>query len=91
MERYDINYTYIVNECSGDGLFRPITLMLNNRSLRSYTLTDGLSTPVEEDGRYFITLTAVNSVTMSGTTEAVPSPVITGEAGRSVPITCIYM
>ena len=84
VERYEIGYEYSVLECIGEreGDFRRITEMLNNGTLRSYTLTNSSSTPVEEDTTFFsITLTAVNNVTRSDPTEF-PSSVTTADAGK---------
>ena len=53
------------------GTFPTISVVLNNGSLRSYNLMNSTSTSVEEDGIYFISLTAINSVTMSDPTEPV--------------------
>ena len=82
MDRYEINYDRIVNECGGGiGSFPTVTMVLDDGSLRSYTLTNGSSTPVEEDSMYFIELRAVNSVTRSDTTMAFPNPIFTSDAG----------
>lgn len=81
MDRYEINYDHIVNECGGDmGSFPTVTVVLDDGSLRSYTLTNSSLSPVEEDSMYFISLRAVNSVTRSDATMASPSPVTTGDA-----------
>ena len=88
VDGYEIGYDRIVNECGGDiGSFPTVTVMLNSGSLRSYTLTNSSSTPVEEDSRHFITLRAVNSVTRSDSTMAFPYPVITGDAGLVIDLT----
>ena len=88
MERYEINYEYTVNECIGEGgSFPAIIVTLNNGSLRRYTWSNSSSTPVEEDTTFSsITLTALNSVTRSDSTIALPSPnpVMTADAGKSV-------
>ena len=82
MERYEIIYDRTINECGGGiGNFPTVTVVLDDGSLRSYTLTDSSSTPVEEDSMYFITLRAVNSVTRSDATVAFPDPIITADAG----------
>lgn len=62
VERYAINYTYVVDECRSEGgNFPPVIVTYsNNGSLGSYTLI-----PVEEDSIYFITLIARNNVTES--------------------------
>jgi hypothetical protein len=81
VDSYEIIYDRTINECGGTGNFPTVTVELDDSSLRSYTLTNSSSTPVEEDSMYFISLRAVNSVTMSDATEAFPSPVTTGDAG----------
>ena len=80
VDSYEIRYEYRVNECSeGMGSFQPVTVMGINGSLRSYTLTNSASTPVEEDSTFFITVTAVNSVTRSEPTPQIRF--ITPDAG----------
>ena len=59
-----------------------ITVTGINGSLRSYTLTNSVSTPVEEDSVFSLTLTAVNSVTTSGPTQAVL--IETADAGNQL-------
>ena len=81
MESYEIYYQYIIEQCDGEGVsnFPPITVLVNDNSLRRYTLNNSASTPVEADSFFQISLTAVNSVTRS-----VPSQLImitTAEAG----------
>ena len=88
VDSYEINYDRIVNECGGNiGSFPTVTVILDNGSLRSYTLTNSSSTPVEEDSRYYITLRAVNSVTRSDTTMAFPNPITTANAGLLTDLT----
>ena len=66
---YEINYSFTVNECSGnEGNFQPVTVMLADRSLRSYTIMNSSTSRVEEDSTYSISLTAVNSVERSTAT-----------------------
>ena len=82
MDSYEIIYDRIVNECGGGiGSFPTVTVVLDDGSLRSYTLINSSSAPVEEDGMYFIELRADNSVTRSESTMAFPSPVDTADAG----------
>ena len=69
MNGYEINYSYQVIECIYDGdtrPFPPVTVFMNNGSLRSYTIMNSRTTPVEEDSQYTISITAVNSVERSG-------------------------
>ena len=66
---YEINYCYNVIECLRDGDTQPfpsVTVTLNNGSLRSYTIMNSSTTPVEEDSQFTISITAVNSVGRSG-------------------------
>ena len=66
VDNYEINYTYVVDECPSEGgNIPPVTVTLSNGSLWSYTLKNSSLTPVEEDSIYFITLIARNSVTES--------------------------
>ena len=77
VESYEINYSYILNECSG--VRDPqVTVTLSNSSLRSYTIENGPETPVEEDSEYSISLIAINSV---GRSPASDTRVTTDEAG----------
>ena len=66
VDYYEINYNFTINECIGtvDG-YGSGTVMINDSSTRSYSITNGASTPVEEDSIYCITLTAVNSIERS--------------------------
>ena len=85
MDSYEINYDHIINECGGNiGILPTVTVILDNGSLRSYTLTNSSSTPVEEDSMHFITLRAVNSVTRSDTTMA---SITTADAGLLIDLT----
>ena len=56
-----------------------VTVMLNNGSLRSYTLTNSSLTPMEEDSSFFITLKAINGAMMSDPTP--PVHIETADAG----------
>ena len=64
---YRIVYSYTVNECTGEDArpIPPVTVVLNDGALRSYTIMNSPTSPVEEDSNYLITVTAVNSVTES--------------------------
>ena len=69
MHGYEINYCYNVIECLSDGdtqPFPPVTVFINNGSLRNYTVMNSPTTPVEEDSQYIISITAVNSLAQSG-------------------------
>ena len=65
--RYKIVYSYTVNECIGEDTrpIPPVTVVLNDDALRSYTIINNLISPVDEDSNYLFTVTAVNSVTES--------------------------
>ena len=61
MEGYEINYSFTIDECSGDeGRIPVVTASISDSSLRSYTILNSSATPVEEDSIYSISLTAVN-------------------------------
>jgi hypothetical protein len=53
VDSYEAIYTYVIEECLSEGgnfPWVPVTARFgNNGSLRSYTLTNSSSTPVEED------------------------------------------
>ena len=83
MDGYEINYRFQINECIRDGetaSFLPVMVMLTNGSQRSYTIMNSSTTPVEEDSDYTITITAVNSVGRSATSNAAMST--TAQAGN---------
>ena len=80
VDRYEIYYRFTINECANEGgTFRPVNFTVNIGSLRNYTVTNSTLTPVEEDGRYVISLTAINNVTRSTTTG--PVTINTADAG----------
>ena len=81
MDKYEINYRYFIDECQleGGGTFSPVTVSVNDGTLRRYTLNNSASSPVEEDSLFIITLTAVNSVIRSGPSQ--PAMSSTAEAG----------
>ena len=81
MDKYEINYQYIIEECQLEGgrTFPSVTVSVNDGTLRRYTLNDSASTPVEEDSLFRIILTAVNSVTRSGPSQLALTT--TAEAG----------
>ena len=82
VDRYDINYRYVIEECESEGgrpSLPPVTVSVTDGTLRRYTLNNSATTPVEEDSLFRITLTAINSVIRS-----VPSQLAittTAEAG----------
>ena len=79
---YRIVYSYTVNECIGEDTrpIPPVTVVLNNGALRSYTITNNPTSPVDEDSNYLITVTAVNSVTESNPSNTAITT--TAEAGK---------
>ena len=84
MDRYEINYRYTINECANEeGSFPPVTVSVNDGTLRRFTLNNSASTPVEEDSEFQITLTAVNSETRSLPSQ--PAMIGTADAGTSYP------
>ena len=79
---YRIVYSYTINECTGEDNrpFTPVTVVLNDGALRSYTIMNSPTSPVEEDSNYMITVTAVNSVTESNPSNTAITT--TAEAGE---------
>ena len=67
MERYEISYRYVIEECEYEvgRLFPPVTVSVNDGTLRRFTLNNSASTPVEEDSQFRITVTAINNVIRS--------------------------
>ena len=67
MNGFKITYTYEINECRDENTlpFPPVTVTLNNRSLRGHTIVNSSLSPVEEDSVFTVSVTAVNSVTES--------------------------
>ena len=49
VDRYEINYLYIIEECELEGgrPFPAVTVSINDGTLRRYTLSNSASTPVE--------------------------------------------
>ena len=84
VDRYEINYGYFIEECELEGgrPFPPVTVSVNDGTLRRYTLNNSASTPVEEDSLFRITLTAVNSVTRSVPSQ--PAMITTAEGGSYI-------
>ena len=74
VDSYDIDYNYIIDEC-GNVRNQAVSVTVSNTSQRSYVLLD---TPVEEDSRYSISITARNSV---GRSAPAIVQIITPEAG----------
>ena len=89
VDSYWIGYEYSVHECIDEGgSFPAVTVMVHKGSLRSYTMTNSVSTPVEEDSSFFITLTAVTSVTRSDPTPSVT--IMTTDAGNHL-VNCMIL
>ena len=81
VDKYEINYQYIVEECEMEGgrTFPSVTVPVSDGTLRRYTVNNSASTPVEEDTMFRIILTAVNSVIRSGPSQ--PAMTTTAQAG----------
>ena len=90
VEKYEINYLYIIEECQFEGgrTFPSVTVSVNDGTLRRYTINSSALTPVEEDSDFRITLTAVNSLTRSGLSQ--PALTRTAEAGIII-LCCILL
>ena len=82
VDGFMITYTYEVNECRDENPkpFPPVTVTLNNGSLRGYTITNSSLSPVEEDSVFTISVTAVNSVTESNPSNTATTT--TAQAGK---------
>lgn len=63
-----------------EGNTQSVTIDIPDGSLMSYTITNSSTSPVEEDSRYMITLTAISSGTRSVPSET--ASVVTGDAGK---------
>ena len=72
IDGYNITYSYQINECIGEGTaMATFVVMLNNGLQRNYTIMSSPDTPVEEDSRYTITITAINSAGRSAQSNTV--------------------
>ena len=65
VDGYEINYNFSISECRDSSYSAPVTVIVEDGAVRNYTLTNSVSTPIEEDSRYLIQLTAINSITRS--------------------------
>ena len=65
---YELYYNFSIRECPDD-INSGWSVTINDSSLRSFTVTNSTETPVEEDGVYNISLTAVNLAGSSFTQE----------------------
>ena len=80
MDKFEINYWYIIEECRLEGGFSvTAAVLVNNGTLRRYTLNNSVPRLVEEDSQFRITLAAINSVTRSGPSQ--PIMTTTAQAG----------
>ena len=82
MDRFEINYRYFIEECEsevGRPPIPPVTVSVNDGTLRRYSLNNSVSTLVEEDSLFRIALTAVNNVTRSVLSQ--PAMATTASAG----------
>ena len=64
VESYEIEYNFSVNAYPGfcdRSSTNPTTAVVRDSATWSYTLSNSVMTPVEEDSNYSISLTAVNS------------------------------
>ena len=80
VDYYEIRYYFTINECNEDTdhNYRIILVNIRNSSSRSYNLTNGTDTPVEEDSMYYFTLVAVNSKVRSDVVSLVTSTLQAG-------------
>ena len=79
---FKITYTYEINECRDENPlpFPPVTVTLNNCSLRGYTIINSSLSPVDEDSVFTISVTSVNSVTESNPSNTATTT--TDQAGK---------
>ena len=80
VDSYELYYEYAINQCSGnESMIQPVAATIADGTLRSFTIENSSSTPVEEDSVYsVIRLRAVNSVDRS-----VPSNTATARTDES--------
>ena len=73
---YEIEYNFSVNaypEFCDRRSTDPITVVVSGSTVQSYTFSNSITTPVEEDSNYSISLTAVNSAGRSKPAKVKPS------------------
>ena len=87
VDRYELTYRYIINEC-GNNMRDPPVIVTLNSSQSSYTIENGPSTPVEEDSDYSISLVAINSAGRSSSDSDLAT---TPEAGMILYYFTCYM
>ena len=80
VDRYLVEYNYTVTRCGNKGTIR-INLTVQDND--TYLISDSDETPVEEDSRYDISVTAFNSV---GSSKAVTIHTSTVESGSQVSV-----
>ena len=68
---YLINYNYTINECSIDNAGQAVQESVTVGNVTSFNLSINYTVVVEEDSVYFITVTAVNNVTNSTSSEMI--------------------
>ena len=62
VDYFEISYNYSINECSADDeMIPPMTVLLINGTERTYIIMKSPTTPVEEDSKYMISLTAIRN------------------------------
>ena len=85
---FRIVYSYTVSECIGEDTrpIPPVAVVLNYGALRSYTIMNSPTSPVDEDSNYLITMTALNSVTESNPSDTVFTT--TAQAGKYFTFHC---
>ena len=62
--------------------FLPVSVILSDGALRSYTIMNSSTSPVEEDSSYMITVRAVSNVTESNPSNSACTT--TAEAGEDL-------
>ena len=68
---YQINYNYTINECSRDNAGQAVQESVTVDNVTSFNLSNNSTVVVEENSVYFITVTAVNNVTKSVSSEII--------------------
>lgn len=62
VDRYEIHYNFTINQCPAGQTMQG---SINVGRMTTFMLEGGDTTPIEEDSKYFITVTAINQVTNS--------------------------
>ena len=77
-DEFIINYNFTIRQCVDDGV-QQVMITPVNGFLRSYTISNSSTTPVEEDSEYTITVSTVSNGITSEPSN--PTRVTTEEAG----------